>query len=88
MHLSVRVVRCLTGKGGTIMKSRARSRRDERMDPSPKTIRERSAAIRDGWSERERAKRAGIIESAWTPPRVHRDELPEANSEHGMAGLS
>ena len=70
------------------MKRNGRSRSVERLDPSPKAIRQMSAAIRDSWSDRERAKRAGRKESAWTPPRVHRDEWREASSagENEMAG--
>lgn len=70
------------------MNKSLRSRRHEGTDPSPKTIRQRSAAIRNGWSDRQRAKRAGIRKSAWTPPRIHHDELYDTNasSENEMAG--
>ena len=63
-----------------------RPRRHEVTDPSPNTIRQRSEAIRDSWNTRQRAKRAGIKESAWMPPRVHLDELRDVNSENEMAG--
>ena len=57
------------------MSKRLRSRRKEGTDPSPKTIRQRSAAIRGNWSDKQRARRAGIKKHGWTPPHVHRDDL-------------
>jgi hypothetical protein len=45
-------------------------------DPTPDEIRERTAAIRQGWTPRERARRSGIKRIRWTPP-VFRDvDLP------------
>ena len=57
------------------MNKRLRSRRQEGTDPSPKTIRQRSAAIRESWNERQRAKRAGVKRRAWTPPQIQHDDL-------------
>lgn len=46
-------------------------------DPSPEEIRSRTAAIRSGWTERERARRASWTPPAWYPPLL---ELPELNN--------
>ena len=42
----------------------------------------------EGWSDRERAKRAGVKKSAWTPPSIRQDELRDARSlsENDTAG--
>ena len=44
-------------------------------DPTPEEIRSRTAAIRRGWSERERTRRATWTPPHWLPPLL---ELPEA----------
>jgi hypothetical protein len=37
-------------------------------DPTPDEIRERTEAIRQAWSPRERVRRSGFKRPHWTPP--------------------
>ena len=62
---------------------KVRVRRGEQPDPSPELIRRMSAAIRAGWSERERAKRAGRRDTPWTPPSVHQEDFRVSEHEAG-----
>jgi hypothetical protein len=45
-------------------------------DPTPEQIRQRTEAIRRGWSPRERARRAHFKRIHWTPPLFSESELP------------
>jgi hypothetical protein len=58
---------------------RSRAPRDK-SDPTPAEIRRRCARIRDGWTDRDRAKRAGIVPQIWHPPRISVDEVPDIAS--------
>ena len=51
------------------------------LDPSPETIRRMSEAIRAGWSEKERARRACFKTPQWTPPQIHQDDFRGAGEE-------
>ena len=42
--------------------------------PTPEQIAERAARIRDGWSEDELYRRAGVEKPTWQPPRASFDE--------------
>jgi len=46
------------------------------MDPTPEEIRQRSEAIRKGWTPRERARRLIFKRAGWTPPVISEKELP------------
>lgn len=46
------------------------------MDPTPEQIRERSEAIRNTWSPRERARRLRFKQVSWTPPIFAETDLP------------
>jgi len=46
------------------------------MDPTPEQIRERTEAIRRGWTPRERARRSGFKRVSWTPPVISELEVP------------
>jgi hypothetical protein len=45
-------------------------------DPTPEQIRERTAAIRQTWTPRERARRSGIKHINWLPPLICELDLP------------
>jgi hypothetical protein len=45
-------------------------------DPTPDEIRQRTAAIRKGWTLRERARRSNVKHVRWTPPTFHDSDLP------------
>ena len=45
-------------------------------DPTPEQIRQRSEAIRKGWSPRERARRSNFKRASWMPPQFSDSELP------------
>ena len=48
-------------------------------DPSPDEIRQRAEAIRQGWTETERNRRANLKPTAWMPPILTADQVPELN---------
>ena len=45
-------------------------------DPTPDQIRQRTEAIRQAWSPRERARRCNFKRVHWTPPLFSETELP------------
>jgi len=45
-------------------------------DPTPEQIRELSAAIRQKWTPRERARRLGVKHINWLPPVISELDLP------------
>jgi hypothetical protein len=55
---------------------RARHTNMSAADPTPEQIRERSAAIRQTWTPRERARRLGVKHIKWLPPMICELDLP------------
>lgn len=55
-----------------------RDREAKNYEPSAREIRRACAEIRQGWSEQERRKRAGLNkEEPWTPPRARIEYLED-----------
>ena len=53
-------------------------REGKNYEPSVREIRRACASIREGWSDQERRKRAGLAkEEGWTPPRAKIDYLED-----------
>ncbi len=55
---------------------RARHTNMSAADPTPEQIRERTAAIRQTWTPRERERRLGIKYIRWLPPMISELDLP------------
>ena len=50
-------------------------------DPTPAEIRQRTEAIRKGWSEHERWRRSTVKPISWMPPILPATEFADSSSE-------
>jgi hypothetical protein len=56
-------------------------REGKNYEPTVRDIRRACASIREGWSDQERRKRAGLgKEESWTPPRARIEFLEDEDS--------
>jgi len=58
----------------------AGSRVNRTRDPSPEEIKIRAAAIRRGWSNREKERRKTWIKPTWLPPLLEHPRVGDARS--------